>query len=228
MITHNIKWFLFLSVAAHAAVLTTWQLPVYTPGYSGHVMQLSVTQRAGGNRAQAHAEITSRSAPVNAVQPQPPVKPAAQSAVTRTTHLEARPHKLPRSGQETSPVQIQSPAAATDTATASEAIASNPVQQRQEANRHLRNSVMELISRELTYPVIARRKGWQGVVKLEVHIEANGTITRLQVDETSGYSILDKAAVECLQLASIPDAAYWLHGRAIDIVVPVEYRLVDS
>ena len=53
---------------------------------------------------------------------------------------------------------------------------------------------MELISRELTYPAIARRKGWQGVVKLELHIEADGSITGLQVDETSGYSILDKAA----------------------------------
>ena len=87
---------------------------------------------------------------------------------------------------------------------------------------------MELITRELTYPAIARRKGWQGVVKLELHIEADGSITHLQVDKTSGYSILDKAAMQCLQLASIPGAAQWLQGHAIDIVVPVEYRLLDS
>lgn len=87
---------------------------------------------------------------------------------------------------------------------------------------------MELITRELTYPAIARRKGWQGIVKLELHIEADGSITDLQIDETSGYSILDKAALQCLQLASIPGAAQWLRGHATNIVVPVEYRLLDS
>jgi protein TonB len=126
------------------------------------------------------------------------------------------------------PEPVRSAASADRTTATPAAAASNSVINPEETERHLRNSVMELISRELTYPAIARHKGWQGVVKLELHIEADGAITRLQVDETSGYSILDKAAVECLQLASIPGAAYWLHGQAIDIVVPVEYRLVDS
>ena len=107
-------------------------------------------------------------------------------------------------------------------------MASNPVLRTEETDRHLRSSVMELITRELTYPAIARRKGWQGVVRLELHIEADGSITNLHIDQTSGYSILDKAAMQCLQLASIPGAALWLQGQAIDIVVPVEYRLVDS
>lgn len=114
------------------------------------------------------------------------------------------------------------------TAAATTAVASNPVLQQAQTDRHLRNSVMELISRKLTYPAIARRKGWQGVVKLELHIEADGSISNLQVDETSGYSILDKAAMQCLQFASLPGAARWLQGQTVDIIVPVEYRLVDS
>ncbi len=87
---------------------------------------------------------------------------------------------------------------------------------------------MKLITRELTYPAIARRKGWQGVVKLELHIEADGSITGLQLDETSGYAVLDRAALQCLQTAHIPDASQWLRGKPADIIVPVEYRLVDG
>ena len=34
--------------------------------------------------------------------------------------------------------------------------------------------------------------------------------------------------MRCLQLAYIPGAERWLQGQAIDIVIPVEYRLVDS
>lgn len=87
---------------------------------------------------------------------------------------------------------------------------------------------MKLITQELTYPAIARRKGWQGVVKLELHIEADGSITGLQLDETSGYAVLDRAALQCLQTANIPNATQWLRGKPADIIVPVEYRLVDG
>jgi protein TonB len=105
---------------------------------------------------------------------------------------------------------------------------SSPVAQPHEVDRYLRDSVMKLITQELTYPAIARRKGWQGVVKVELHIEADGSITGLQLDETSGYAVLDRAALQCLQTANIPDATQWLRGRSADIIVPVEYRLVDS
>jgi len=87
---------------------------------------------------------------------------------------------------------------------------------------------MELITRQLSYPAIARRKGWQGVVRLELHIEPDGRISDLQIDQTSGYAVLDKAALQSLQLANIPEAAQWLNGETVDIVVPVEYRLVDG
>ena len=130
--------------------------------------------------------------------------------------------------RKASPAQTRPATAAIETATTAAAVASNPVLQREETDRHLRSSVMELVSRELTYPAIARRKGWQGIVKLELHIEADGSITDLQLAESSGYSILDRAALQCLQFASLPGAARWLQGRTIDIVVPVEYRLVDS
>ena len=94
--------------------------------------------------------------------------------------------------------------------------------------QHLRSRVLELITRQLTYPAIARKRGWQGTVTLNVHIDPDGSITGLRVATTSGYPVLDRAALQALQLASLPHAGQALHGRAIDIVVPVEYRLVDS
>ena len=87
---------------------------------------------------------------------------------------------------------------------------------------------MDLIAQKLSYPAIARRKGWQGIVRLELHIEADGRISDLHIDESSGYSVLDEAALLSLQLANVPDAAQWLRGRAIDMIVPVEYRLIDG
>ena len=222
MITHNLSWFLCLSVAAHAALLTAWQMPVYTPGNSGHALQLSITQRAGDSRAQP-LPLTEPAAQATANNAEPP-----QQAEEPVARIATRQHRAPHPVRTTSPAQTRPATATIKTASTAAAVASNPVLQREETDRHLRSSVMELVSRELTYPAIARRKGWQGIVKLELHIEADGSITDLQLAESSGYSILDRAAMQCLQFASLPGAARWLQGQTIDIVVPVEYRLVDS
>ena len=222
MITHNLSWFLCLSVAAHAALLTAWQMPVYTPGNSGHALQLSITQRAGDSLAQP-LPLTEPAAQATASNAEPP-----QQAEEPVARIATRRHRAPHPVRTASPAQTRPATATIKTASTAAAVASNPVLQREETDRHLRSSVMELVSRELTYPAIARRKGWQGIVKLELHIEADGSITDLQLAESSGYSILDRAAMQCLQFASLPGAARWLHGQTINIVVPVEYRLVDS
>ncbi|MGB5177358.1 MAG: energy transducer TonB [Gammaproteobacteria bacterium] len=229
MITHNLNWFLCLSVAAHAAVLSAWQMPAYTPGNSGHALQLSITQRAGDSGKQAAPSTEAAARPV-ADTPEPPQQ--AEAAVAGVAYvastIAARHYSTPHPARSASPVQTRQAAASVETSSTAAAVASNPVLQREETDRHLRNSVMELISRELTYPAIARRKGWQGIVRLELHIDADGSITGLHLEETSGYGILDRAAMQCLQFASLPGAARWLQGQTIDIVVPVEYRLVDS
>ena len=99
---------------------------------------------------------------------------------------------------------------------------------RQGTEEHLRESILRLVSSRFHYPVLARRKGMQGIVRLQVRIESDGRISGLQVQRTSGYAVLDQAALRSLRLASVPDAAQWLNGRAIDIIIPVEYRLVGG
>ena len=49
------------------------------------------------------------------------------------------------------------------------------------------------------YPVRARREGWQGVVVVQVVLSSNGTIRSLNVLKSSGYDILDRAAVEAIR-----------------------------
>ncbi|MEZ4741092.1 MAG: energy transducer TonB [Bdellovibrionota bacterium] len=52
------------------------------------------------------------------------------------------------------------------------------------------------------YPIDAARKGWQGTVQLEFTIAANGDVSNIKVLNSSGYSILDRAIVDALKLAS--------------------------
>ncbi len=49
------------------------------------------------------------------------------------------------------------------------------------------------------YPVRARREGWQGVVVVQIVLSSNGTIKNLDILKSSGYDILDRAAVEAIR-----------------------------
>lgn len=46
------------------------------------------------------------------------------------------------------------------------------------------------------YPLIARRRGFQGTVVLEVLVKRNGRVGNLRVFNSSGYKVLDRSAVE--------------------------------
>ena len=49
------------------------------------------------------------------------------------------------------------------------------------------------------YPIRARREGWQGVVVVQIVLSSNGTIRNLDILKSSGYDILDRAAVEAIR-----------------------------
>jgi protein TonB len=223
VITHNIKWFLGLSVAVHAAALVSWPAPEHQAGHAGRVLLLTVRSHTGETVLQPQKPAETQVQPAtDGPLPQQPVDPSPVVAAT--------PVRQPQRGQRTRPPRIEPPAPASKSTPrpVQAAQATGTTVSREELDQHLRACVMNLVTRQLTYPAIARRKGWQGVVRLELHIEPDGRISGLHIDQTSGYAVLDEAALQSLQLASIPDAAQWLHGEAADIVVPVEYRLIDG
>ncbi|HEB80823.1 MAG TPA: energy transducer TonB, partial [Chromatiales bacterium] len=97
------------------------------------------------------------------------------------------------------------------------------------AAQFLRASLLHLLGEHFAYPWIARRRGWEGEVRLALRVGAAGRVSDLRVVKTSGYAILDRAALRSARrIRVVPEAARWLRGRHLDIVVPVEYRLVNG
>lgn len=219
--TGNLKWCIALSVAVHAVVLIPVLQQDTDAGNPGRVINLDMIEMAGDIAAAPAGSAPDRT-------PKPAAAPLNTPARTAETAA-APPAREPEQTGDAGSADSITAGTPTDSPGRSAAVAaSSPEQDRQEADRHLRNSILELVASNLKYPPLARRKGWQGIVILELHIEADGRISRLHVNETSGYPVLDRAAVESLQLASLTQAGQWLDGEAVDIVVPVEYRLIDT
>lgn len=93
-----------------------------------------------------------------------------------------------------------------------------------------RSNYGSLLSREFAkhkqYPRVAQMRGWQGTVRVELKIDADGNVTSSNIAESSGYEMLDKQALEMVRKASpLPQPPEALRGREFTIVVPVAFKL---
>lgn len=105
-----------------------------------------------------------------------------------------------------------------------------PAQQDIQAiNKRIQEQLHTKILFNQYYPGIAVRNAWEGRVNLGMRVLANGKLTDIHVVNSSGYRILDSAAVKSVvRVATLPEARDWLQGREIDVILPVIYKLTDS
>lgn len=95
-----------------------------------------------------------------------------------------------------------------------------------------RARVISIIYKELkqhfTYPALAQKRNWQGKVELSLRVTSAGKIEDVQLNNSSGYSILDQAAISSLlRVDNLPKISSWL-PYDINLKLPVIYRLTEG
>lgn len=86
--------------------------------------------------------------------------------------------------------------------------------------------IQRKISRAVGYPEIARQAGWEGTVKLRLHILSNGKLVSATVIQSSGYKTFDQNAVATAKsLSPYPPFPPTVESDDIWIDIPVVYRL---
>jgi periplasmic protein TonB len=78
------------------------------------------------------------------------------------------------------------------------------------------------------YPMVARRNGLQGRVVLHVEVLANGTCGKINIKSSSGYAMLDNAALNTVKTWRFTPARQG--GLAVDkwFMIPVQFSLKDN
>ncbi|MFQ5935620.1 MAG: energy transducer TonB [Acidiferrobacterales bacterium] len=98
----------------------------------------------------------------------------------------------------------------------------------QVAQALIRGRLRTDLARYFYYPVIARRHGWQGRVRVAFTVQPDGRLTDLRVTHSSGYRVLDQSALKALRkVGNLAEAREWLKGQSAQIELPVIYRLED-
>jgi protein TonB len=91
------------------------------------------------------------------------------------------------------------------------------------------SELRKMFSANFTYPPLARRRGWEGEVRLGLRLEPDGRLTHIHIVKSSGFAILDTSALKTARgLGLAPAAARWLQGEWFDMILPVRYQLNDG
>ncbi len=82
----------------------------------------------------------------------------------------------------------------------------------------------EAIQREIAYPAVARKMGWEGSVVVGFTILRDGTVRDVRLVRGSGFSILDRNALEAVRSAS----PFPRPPAAAKVLTPVLYKLDET
>lgn len=96
------------------------------------------------------------------------------------------------------------------------------------SSAHVIASINQQLDKYFYYPSIARNKNWQGKVLLTFNITSNGKLRNINIRESSGYRILDSAAVKALKKLNKVASNFQWPNTGMQINLPVIYKLTNG
>jgi outer membrane protein len=86
------------------------------------------------------------------------------------------------------------------------------------------SSIMQKVTSCLIYPTEAIRKGWEGIAKVRFTLDLDGRVKEVDIAESSGYPLLDAAAILAIKDASpYPFPNNYPGEQELEIILPVNY-----
>jgi protein TonB len=216
----------------HAALL--WQprqdqVPVLNIG--GEARALRVTLDAGSPAAADLAALEIAAAgkvPLTASRPTH-VSTASTKQRFPETAAPTAPHSAPAMARQPEAVPFPGKTRGEQRITAAATEDASPQPSSLSVGERVSAALQSQLAEAFDYPWLARKRGWQGLVTLSLHVAEDGALSRWKVVRTSGYSLLDRSALQAAQrIGRLQRAEQLLDGRSLNLSIPVRYRLLDG
>lgn len=222
--------FLLVSTGLHALALWAWQptkLDKISASQPASLLQIALNP--------ASVNMPDATKPAQRQQPASPVKKTTrQQRPVRNTVAQKTTHAVIKTDSQAVTVSTQ-PETEIKVAKLAEHRsftghqAAVKVQDKQLLSEKIQKQLNLKIAFARRYPRIAIRNAWEGQVNLGIRVLSDGQLTDIHIINSSGYQVLDNAALNSITLvANLPEARPWLAGQSIDVVLPVIYKLTDS
>jgi len=191
-----------LVVFAHVSLLWLWAVSPSLPKTLRHDMSVSIAVQSPPQAVEAKPEMKPKPAVSQPVEPQ---QPAAQDATL------AAPMETP------APPGVESTASTQPT----DASPSPPDREPDYHAAYLNNP-------KPSYPMVARRMGWQGRVVLNVEVLVSGLPGQIMVHQSSGHDVLDNTALNTVRTWRFVPARHNGEAVARRFLVPIPFVLNED
>ena len=222
------KQTLLVSLVIHAVGLWTattwWQKSVLNADLQPQVIEVEVVERAVSSPAVP--SVVPPAAKSQAVVPPPAARRAAPSVKPQPIKKVSPPATRQMQVQQQSPAEAQvEPVPAVllaphaeqgdqliqrreeqrrePTAIAADESASVNLDRTIDLRRAYQQQLKELIEKHKQYPLMARKGRQQGRVVIEFSINTTGTLVSVQVAQSSGHTLLDRAALKAVRAVAV-------------------------
>ncbi|MCW8828622.1 MAG: energy transducer TonB [Gammaproteobacteria bacterium] len=92
----------------------------------------------------------------------------------------------------------------------------------QDVRQRLEVEIQQALVHHFSYPLLARKRGWQGEVVLAFRLESDGRILDARIASSSGHGVLDRAALKSLTKVERLEHET---AHSFTLQIPVIYRL---
>ena len=76
------------------------------------------------------------------------------------------------------------------------------------------------------YPRIAREKGWEGIVRLNVLVDKEGAVGLVNIQKSTGFEILDEAALKTVEKWKFSPAQSGSMKFSSRVTIPIQFTLI--
>jgi len=228
--SHVLGWFVLVSVLVHGLFML---VPVNKTGNTLYVnlsspLQVTVVSSRSAGSSAKDSEVDTKPQKLQHTTDERTVvaKAEKKSDIAAGNNASTKPDNRPaakKNNARTSSTKISSRETLIESPISPEA----PVNVQNVALNHLRQQLKEMIRTRFTYPRMARRMGWEGLVGLSLHIEKDGSLNQVRVARSSGHKVLDDNARQTIQNIGRIQVASNLTIQAADTEIEVLYRLTD-
>ena len=204
--SRSMGWFVVISLLLHLMVLLGMQREqeqILFPAAQTQTAALALHLRP--------PEPAVKAKPEQAKQPARKVSARSQSSKPRSVRAEHQPE--PQKTNSETPAEK------------SEVITTEAHPDSTTRLENLRVTLQRELTHYFNYPILARRNGWQGEVVLAFRLNVDGTIINARVARSSGYGVLDRAALNAL--GKVKRINHTLQ-QVQDMQLPVIYRLQEG
>ena len=228
--SHVLGWFVLFSVLVHGLFML---VPVNKTGNTLYVnlsspLQVTVVSSRSAGSSAKDSEVDTKPEKLQHTADDRTVvaKAEKKSDIAAGNNASTKPDNRPaakKNNARTNSKKISSRETLIESPISPEA----PVNVQNVALNHLRQQLKEMIRTRFTYPRMARRMGWEGLVGLSLHIEKDGSLNQVRVARSSGHKVLDDNARQTIQNIGRIQVASNLTIQAADTEIEVLYRLTD-